>query len=225
MTKRVLAFVSVCGGVGSLAYAGPTIQGFDSSGNVGSTLTAFSAPAKTIAGQYNYTNFQYSGSSPSQADLVASALNIFVVDTSEGLGFYAVLNDGVDGGASGTFDSTTTYTHTATIKIEDDDEGNNSFDVGDSGTVFTMDFAWSGSFTDGWASTLASVVGSKVTMTGVSTSGGMNKIVFHSGDGSTYETTDFGDGFGVVITAIPLPGPAALAGCGLLGIAGIRRRR
>ena len=136
---------------------GVELRAFDSSGTIG-YFEAFEANT-TIAGQYAYSNYQYNGSNPAQGDLVANALNIFFVDTTEGLAMYGVLNNGVNngGGVNNSFGAKVTYSQIETMHIEDDNESP-TWAVGDSNSVFMMDFAWNKNYTDGWASTFTTSV-------------------------------------------------------------------
>ena len=223
MKRESLIAIVLATGVGGTTFAG-SIVAFDSSNANLGTITAFSS-ASSISATYAYSNSQYNGSDPSQGTLVANALNIFFVNTNEGLALFGVFNNGVDGGAGvdNNFAATLTYSQSETMKVEDDNE-NGSWGVGSTGTTFSLTYNWLANFTDGWASTFTNQVGSKFELSSIVKSNGLTQIVYHSGDGATpISTTNFGDGVGAVI--IPLPHPAGLAGFGLLGVAIMRRRR
>ncbi len=192
-------------------------EAFDNSGGVG-TIDAFTS-ATDIAGAYNYAGSRYSGVSPARSSLIANAVNVVIVDATDGFGFITVFSNAA--GSGGSFNGTVTYTSIETIRAEDDGSDNGGWNVGDSGTLFDLGFSWSGAFTDGWASTFDSTEGSTATISATSIDDA-NVIVWHSADGSIIRSTDvLGGGFGVRV--IPAPGSAAMLGLGGLLVA--RRRR
>ncbi len=213
MLKQIMSgVVVVCSGAASAQL----FEAFDASGDLGS-IEAF-VSATDIAGSYNFHSEIYNGINPSRGQLIANAVNVFMVDATDGIGFFTVFSNAA--AAGGRFDGMVNYTSIETMVVEDDanDQG---WNAGDSGMDFVLAFVWNANRTDGWASTFDTTEGSSATISATNVDDA-NVIVWHSADGSMIRSTDvLGGGFGVRV--VPAPSAAMAIGLGLAF--GSRRRR
>ncbi|MEM1184066.1 MAG: hypothetical protein AAGI53_03585 [Planctomycetota bacterium] len=258
--KNVILAV-VAGLVGGATGATTLVSESDQGSVNAKTITAFDFASHSIGDIYDLKNAQFGGNDGinkvgtgiDQSDLMGDKVNVFFADTTEGLAFFFVFDNGIAGDDSNVASTSSNVSaNGATGDVIFSPAGNQYIatqdDVGDSiqatnGTdPFSFDLRWAKGFTDGIAGSFGppNVNGFRditlaledvLNLAGLDSVNGFNLI---SADGSTYTGTfdDLGGaselgGYAnwLSLTVIPLPHPAAMAGFALFGLGmGARRR-
>lgn len=218
----------IAGGLAASAIAAPSTIRVDAGPDASGVITAFTRASDDIGSVYAYGGFEFRGDL--RPILEAEAINVFFVDTAEGLGFFAVADDGAGPGLSGnTWTGSLMFGSDAVLRIEDDgNEGVTGAQADaqiDAGELVSLSFTYNTSYTDGLAVRMSGAAGSWVDLLGFATDGPgrATRIVFHSADGGGTMMSIDGSS-GARLTVIPLPGAGLLAAAGLLPLM-IRRVR
>ena len=169
MMYRILTMVAVCATVGSSPGVAQTTLGVQvetapGSGTFGpqTTFEAFDGDGLTAADYYRRSPAQYRGPLPSfappavrRADLVPEAINVFYVETSEGLAlFWIATPSGTGGGLARALHTVSGATFAAPLAVVDGPEDSVKLLAGGAtlGTLFT----YTNGRTDGFAALLTS---------------------------------------------------------------------
>ncbi|MEM1184068.1 MAG: hypothetical protein AAGI53_03595 [Planctomycetota bacterium] len=257
MTKTVtLAALALSTGA---ALAGSTLVTTSDQGSThGKTIHAFDFSGLSISEVYEHHNYQFggnngsneSGTSISQSDLAGDKINVFFADTTDGLGFFFVFDNGIASADRNTGSGTKAngaqgdiiFAPSGNQRIAVQDDIGDKIESTNGTDPFSFGLRWAVGFTDGIAGTfngpnvdgqrsMTLALTSVLNHYGLTSVDGFNVL---SADGSTY-TGLFNDAGGagemngysdyLTMTAVPLPHPAALAGFGIVGVAAVRRRR
>ncbi|MFW6032855.1 MAG: hypothetical protein ACOCTI_05735 [Phycisphaeraceae bacterium] len=185
--------------------------------------------SETLAGFYDFGNWQYRGSGElPYSRLIDSALNVFAVQASDGLGLFSVYKKE----SPFAVDTSVTSELPFSVPVRDDTGGNDDY-VADS-TYFYADQYTSGAPTDGFVvSGLA--IGQVLDYTsddapaGQETADGeFDRVVFYTGGGFEmslpYDEDETAD-FDATVVPSPAAATSGLAMLAALGVRAVSRRR
>lgn len=184
-------------------------------------LTAFDQSSLSAAAAYAYgvaNNFSYSGQVNGLPTAINDGARIFLVETSDGLSLFMVL-DGIGDGSGGSASLDWTVSGDTALSLVNDDS---SEAPTTNGMDFSYDYAWASCCTDGFAiGSLDGDFGLEGTFTAYS---GLSVFEAVSGDNSTIGLT-LANNQSVRLSAVPVPAALPLAAAGFAGLFGANARR
>ncbi|MEM1379944.1 MAG: hypothetical protein AAGH41_04880 [Pseudomonadota bacterium] len=222
---RVLAGIASLGMMASAAHASTYFVEQETAPNSGIFTTvgkikAFDASGLSTVDAYKYDNglrSSYNGNDNGLPDPVNGAARLFLVDTSDGLSLFLVL-DG-PGPNNGSADLEWTVSNDTAAALVNDD---NSEAPTTDGINFSYSFDWFTCCTDGFA--IGSLDGDFAIEGAFTSFSGLNLFEAVSAGGGTVGLTLANDQ-AVRLSQVPVPAAAPLAAAGFAGLFGANARR